>query len=146
MQAAEHAAGVVAEAASLAPARRCKSYQLDVRNSQRVEEVGDAVLADFDVVDVVVCNAGINRNKLAVTMSDSDWRDVIDTNLSGAFYVARHVLPTFLAQGRGRLIFLSSIARDGFSGQANYAASKAGLPASPAPLPRNMVARASPAT
>jgi NAD(P)-dependent dehydrogenase (short-subunit alcohol dehydrogenase family) len=60
-------------------------------------------------------------------MSDEDWRLVLDTNLSGSFFVARSFLPTFLAHGRGRFIFISSIAAGGLSGQANYAASKAGL-------------------
>jgi NAD(P)-dependent dehydrogenase (short-subunit alcohol dehydrogenase family) len=62
---------------------------------------------------------------MAATMPDEDWQAVIDTNLSGAFYVARHFLPALF--GGGRIVFVSSISRLGTSGQANYAASKAGL-------------------
>jgi len=62
-----------------------------------------------------------------VSMSDEEWRTVIDTNLTGAFYVCRQFLPTFLGGGFGRIILISSIGAHGVSGQANYAASKAGL-------------------
>ena len=60
-------------------------------------------------------------------MTDEEWDDVIGTNLSGTFYVMRAFLPIFLSNRKGRFISLSSIAKDGLSGQANYAASKAGL-------------------
>ncbi|MBN9161511.1 MAG: SDR family oxidoreductase [Myxococcales bacterium] len=118
---------VVEKERAIDTARVARAYALDVRDSKRVDEVGERVLADFDTVDVVVCNAGVNQNGLAVSMSDEDWKLAIDTNLSGAFYVSRHFLPTFLANGRGRFIHISSIAQTGLSGQVNYGASKAGL-------------------
>ncbi len=111
----------------VAPERKCKGYQLNVKNNDEVVNVADAVLDDFEDVDVVVNNAAINRNNLAFSMSDDEWDDVIGTNLSGSFYVIRAFLPTFLANRKGRFINISSIAFRGLSGQANYAASKSGL-------------------
>ena len=92
-----------------------------------MEETGDQVLADFEKIDVVVCNAGINRLNLLVQMSDEEWDDVLRTNLTGSFYVARYFLPSMMAQRFGRFILLSSIGYSGITGQANYCASKAGL-------------------
>ena len=110
-----------------APGVTCVAYQLDVRDSAGVERVGDQVLEDFGDVHVVVANAAITHAGLAFSTSDEDWRRVIDTNLTGAFFVARQFLPALLANGFGRLIFISSIAAGGMSGDAAYSASKAGL-------------------
>ena len=124
------------EAAAIEVAKQCqainpegvfKTYRLDVSNSAEVEAVGDRVLADFESIDVVIANAGINANNLVVSMSDEEWRSVIDTNLTGAFFVCRQFLPTFLAQRFGRFILMASLGTTGVSGQANYCASKAGL-------------------
>lgn len=123
----EQALQVVDHARRLRPEGRCRAYQLDVRDSAAVEKVGDQVLEEFAAVHVVVANAGVNVNKLAVSMSDEEWKTVIDTNLTGTFYVCRHFLSTFLGTGFGRIILISSIGAHGVSGQANYAASKAGL-------------------
>jgi NAD(P)-dependent dehydrogenase (short-subunit alcohol dehydrogenase family) len=114
-------------AAERFPGRRCRAYRLDVSRSEQVEQVGEDVLADFETVDVVVTSAAQNRQGLAFSLTDEDWHHVIETNLSGAFYVARQFLPTFLASKRGRFIHLSSISRDGMAGQIAYSASKAGL-------------------
>ena len=112
----------------IAPHRLCKGYQLDVSKPEQVAKVVEQVAKDFDdEIDAVVNNAGVNRNNLLFNMSDEEWHEVINTNLSGAFYVAREILPVFLAQRKGRFIHISSIAKDGISGQANYSASKAGL-------------------
>ncbi|MEI8257573.1 MAG: SDR family NAD(P)-dependent oxidoreductase, partial [Deltaproteobacteria bacterium] len=107
--------------------RVCKAYHLDVASSKEVESVGDEVNNDFETVDAVVCNAAINKDNLVFSMSDEEWGDVIQTNLTGSFYVVRQFLGGFLANRFGRFVFLSSIAQNGISGQANYAASKAGL-------------------
>lgn len=112
----EHASGSV-----------CRAYQLDIADSAAVERTVEEVLEDFGNVDAVVNNAAINRGGLAVSTSDEDWREVIDTNLSGTFYVCRQFLPAFLANGRGRFIHVSSIAANGMAGLSAYAASKAGL-------------------
>ena len=123
----EAADAVLKKAADLAPERKCLAYQLDVRSSDNVEEVGDRVLDDFDTVDVVVPNAGIAINGLAANMPDDEWQEVIDTNLTGSFYVVRQFLPTLIGNRGGRIILVSSMGRTGVSGQAAYAASKAGL-------------------
>ena len=106
---------------------RCAAYEMDVRSSAMVEQAADAVLADFGDVDVVVANAGVNRPALAASTTDDDWNVVLETNLTGAFFVARQFLPALLAKRFGRLIFVSSVAARGMAGQACYAASKAGL-------------------
>ncbi|MCC6523241.1 MAG: SDR family oxidoreductase [Polyangiaceae bacterium] len=121
------AESVAVKARDIAPKGRFKHYELDVRDSAAVERVGDTVLDDFGSVEVVVPNAGVNLNGLAAHMSDDDWRFVIDTNLTGSFFCARQFLPTMVANRFGRIVFVSSLGRAGVSGQANYAASKAGL-------------------
>jgi NAD(P)-dependent dehydrogenase (short-subunit alcohol dehydrogenase family) len=118
---------VVARAREIDPARRVRAYPLDVRSSAAVEEVGDHVIEEFETVDTLVANAGINLNGLVISMSDEEWQVVIDTNLTGTFYVCRQFLPTFLANGHGRIVIMSSLGHSGVSGQAGYAASKAGL-------------------
>ncbi|KDB06350.1 3-oxoacyl-(acyl-carrier-protein) reductase [Burkholderia sp. lig30] len=116
----EHARSIHADAA-------CKAYPLDVRDSAAVDAFADSVLRDFGTVDVVVSNAGVNRNALLMSMSDEEWSDVLEVNLTGAFHVARAFVPAMLEKRFGRFVFLSSLSRDGLSGQANYAATKAGL-------------------
>jgi len=118
---------LLSEAQEIAPNQTCKAYQLNIRNSDQVNEVVDQVIDDFETIDAVVNNAGINKNNLAFSMTDEEWQDVIDTNLSGTFYVMRAFLPLFLANKKGRFVTLSSLAKEGITGQANYSASKAGL-------------------
>lgn len=124
---ANAAQDVLKKAREIRPDGQYKAYKLDVSQSAEVEKVGEAVLEDFDTIDVVVANAGINRNNLLISMSDQEWHDVLDTNLSGAFYVCRFFLSTFLANRSGRFVLISSLGAGGVSGQGNYAASKAGL-------------------
>jgi 3-oxoacyl-[acyl-carrier protein] reductase len=121
------AQAVVEQASVLRGDVRCQAFQLDVRNSSDVERVGDAVLEAFGIVHAVVLNAAVTHAGLAFSTSDADWQTVLDTNLTGAFYVARQFLPELLANGWGRLIFVSSIAARGMAGDAAYCASKAGL-------------------
>ncbi len=126
-ESADRAQAILADAARTAPLCRCRADALDVRDSAAVDRVTDAVIEAFGGVEVVVVNAGITLNRLAATTSDEEWRAVIETNLSGAFYVCRSFLPAMLAEKFGRFILLSSISHRGVSGQAAYAASKAGL-------------------
>jgi len=123
----EAAEQTVALAADLAPERRCIPVQLDQRDPTSCEAFADAARDHLEAIDAVVCNAGINRDGLAFSMEDDAWREVIDTNLSGSFFVARAFLADLIACRRGRLVFVGSIAASGLSGQANYAASKAGI-------------------
>jgi 3-oxoacyl-[acyl-carrier protein] reductase len=118
---------VIAAARTDAPEATCVAYQLDVRDSAAVERVGDAVLETFDTVHVVVANAAVTHAGMAISTADDDWRAVLDTNLTGSFFVARQFLPAFLANGFGRFIFMSSIAANGMSGDVAYSASKAGM-------------------
>jgi len=110
-----------------APLARVRTWTLDVRDSKAVDRVADEVLMAFGGVDAVVPNAGISVNGLAYGLSDEDWNRVLDINLTGPFYVCRAFLPELLSRRRGRILLVSSIIAAGASGQAAYAASKAGL-------------------
>jgi NAD(P)-dependent dehydrogenase (short-subunit alcohol dehydrogenase family) len=124
---ADAAKKVLARAKDIAPKSKVLAYQCDQRSSANVEEVGDRVLDDFGDMNVVVPNAGININGLAANYDDEDWKTVIDTNLSGSFYVVRHFLGTMVANRFGRIIFVSSLGAYGVTGQSCYATTKAGL-------------------
>ncbi len=79
-------------------------------------------------IDILVNNAGITRDNLLLRMKDEEWRQVLATNLDGAFYMSREALPTMLRQRYGRIINIASVVGEmGNPGQTNYAASKAGL-------------------
>lgn len=127
VQAGDAARSVLERARAIAPKNKFSAYAMDQRSSAQVEEVGDRVLADFGDVHVVVPNAGTNINGLAANFSDDDWHTVIETNLSGSFWVARQFLPTMVANKFGRIVFISSLGAGGVTGQAAYSASKAGL-------------------
>lgn len=115
------------EAAALNPSVPVKSYQLDVKNPDQVEQVIEEAIKDFENIDGVVNNAAVVRNNAAALMSNDEWNEVIATNLTGPFYVCRTFLMHFISNRFGRIVNISSLAQDGCSGQANYAASKAGL-------------------
>lgn len=110
-----------------APTVRVLTLPLDVRDPDAVTAIGGQAEEALGGIDAVVCNAATNAVAPVPLMQDADWHTVIDTNLTGSFLVARHFVTGFLARRRGRLIFISSIASAGMSGQAAYAASKAGL-------------------
>jgi 3-oxoacyl-[acyl-carrier protein] reductase len=100
----------------------------DVTDQASVDAAFDAVEAQQGPVEVLVSNAGINRDGLLVRMTEDDFTDVIDTNLTGAFRVTRRAIKTMMRARHGRLIYVSSmVAMTGSGGQANYAASKSGL-------------------
>lgn len=104
-----------------------RAYRLNVADSSQVETVAEQAIDDFGDIHVVVNNAAIVKNNAAAFMGDDEWDTVIAANLSGPFYVIRAFLMHFLSNRFGRIINISSLAQDGCSGQANYAASKAGL-------------------
>ena len=102
--------------------------QLDVSSSQSVEDAFTLIESSWGVPEVIVCNAGKTKDALVMRMPDEDFADVVDTNLTGAFRVARRATKGLLKLKRGRLIFIGSVvALLGSAGQVNYAASKAGL-------------------
>jgi 3-oxoacyl-[acyl-carrier protein] reductase len=100
----------------------------DVTDPGAVETAFAEVEQAHGPVEVLVANAGITRDTLVLRMSEDDWGDVIDTNLSGSFRVAKRAAKGMLRQRRGRIIFISSVVGLlGSAGQVNYAASKSGL-------------------
>ena len=100
----------------------------DVKSSDSCKDIVAKVLEKFGKIDILVNNAGITRDKLVMQMDDDDWTSVIDTNLSGAFYMAREVSRIMLKARSGKIINISSvIGKMGNAGQANYASAKAGL-------------------
>jgi len=100
----------------------------DVRDGASVDEAFGKTEAAQGPVEVLVSNAGITRDRLLLMMGEQDFADVVDTNLAGAYRVARRAVRGMLRQRSGRLIFVSSvIGLLGAPGQANYAAAKAGL-------------------
>ncbi len=100
----------------------------DVTDTASVEAAFAAAEERHGPVEILVANAGITKDTLLLRMSEDDWASVLDTNLSGAFRVAKRASKSMLRARKGRLIFVSSVVGLlGSAGQANYAASKAGL-------------------
>jgi 3-oxoacyl-[acyl-carrier protein] reductase len=100
----------------------------EVTDSVSVDEAFTSVEAHQGPVEVLVANAGITRDTLLLRMSDDDWSEVLDTNLSGSFRVAKRAAKGMLRLRRGRIILISSVVGLlGSPGQVNYAASKSGL-------------------
>jgi len=105
-----------------------KAYAVDVADHVAVQKTGARILVDFGRVDILVNNAGVTRDGLSMRMSIEDWETVIDTNLKGAFSFIQAFMRPMIKQRSGRIINISSVAGlTGNAGQANYAASKAGL-------------------
>jgi 3-oxoacyl-[acyl-carrier protein] reductase len=100
----------------------------DVENSAAVQKNIEETAAKYGRLDVLVNNAGLNRDALSIRMSDDDWHKVLEANLFGVFACSRSAAKIMMKQRHGRIINLSSIvAFTGNVGQANYTASKAGL-------------------
>lgn len=107
---------------------RIFSVACDQTDSDAVDVAFAAIEAELGAVQVLVANAGITRDQLLLRMSDDDFTDVVNTNLNGAYRVARRAARPMLRARWGRLIFVSSVVGLlGSAGQVNYAASKAGL-------------------
>ena len=104
------------------------SIQCDVRNSAEVKAAVKKVIDKFGNVDLLVNNAGVSFSGLLQDMSDFDWQQVIDSNLTSAFYTSREVIPIFLQNSSGSIINISSMwGVTGASCEVAYSASKAGL-------------------
>lgn len=104
------------------------SVQLDVTSTESVDAAFALIEEKWGTPEIVVCNAGITKDTLSMRMSDEDFADVIDANLTGAFRTARRATKGLLKLKRGRLIFIGSVVGlSGSAGQVNYSASKAGL-------------------
>jgi 3-oxoacyl-[acyl-carrier protein] reductase len=107
---------------------KAKSYCCNGASYSAVEELVEEVIKDFGSIDVLVNNAGITRDNLILRMSEEQWDEVMNTNLKSVFNFTKHVSKIMLKQKYGSIINLTSIVGErGQAGQANYAASKAGI-------------------
>jgi 3-oxoacyl-[acyl-carrier protein] reductase len=105
-----------------------KAYALDVSSEESIRTAAKAVLADHGAVHILVNNAGITKDGLALRMKLADFDDVLRTNLTGAFLLTQAVISSMMKARWGRVINITSVVGEtGAAGQANYAASKAGL-------------------
>ncbi len=108
--------------------RRARSIQADVRDPEAADGVVKQALEAFGKVDILVNNAGITRDDLIMRMSVEAWRDVLETNLFGAFYMTKAVTRPMLKARAGRIVNITSVSgQAGQTGQANYSSAKAGL-------------------
>ena len=105
-----------------------EGYKLNVTNVESCKDLFDYVISTYGKVDILVNNAGITRDALTRKMTDDQWDLVIDVNLKGVFNLTRYVGPSMQANGGGSIINISSVVGEyGNIGQANYAATKAGV-------------------
>jgi 3-oxoacyl-[acyl-carrier protein] reductase len=105
-----------------------KSVQMDVTSEQSVDSAFASIEEQWGIPEIIVANAGITKDTLVLRMSEEDFTSVIDTNLTGAFRVAKRATKGLLKLKQGRLIFIGSVVGGvGAAGQVNYSASKAGL-------------------
>jgi 3-oxoacyl-[acyl-carrier protein] reductase len=130
-------AAIVAEGGKALP------VPLDVADRASVEAAFDAILKAHGRLDHLVNNAGITRDNLVLRMKTEDWKDVLDTNLTGVFFCTQAALRPMLKQRAGRIVSVTSVVGlTGNPGQANYAASKAGIVGFTKSVAREVASRA----
>ncbi len=123
---AEKAKALETELASLDV--KAKGYQSDAANNKACEELVNAVVAEFGTVDILVNNAGITRDGLLMRMTEQQWDEVMNANLKSVFNLTKAIQRPMLKQKKGSIINMTSVVGiKGNAGQANYAASKAGI-------------------
>ena len=111
-----------------ATGRTLASKEVDITNTTATEKACEEVATEFGQIDILVNNAGITRDRLLVRMSEQEWDTVMAVNLKGTFNTIRVVARTMMRQRRGKIVNIGSVVGlMGNAGQANYAASKAGL-------------------
>jgi 3-oxoacyl-[acyl-carrier protein] reductase len=104
------------------------AVQVDVRDAERVQAAFDEIERELGPVEILVNNAGVTRDRLLIRMSEQDWYEVVQTNLSGVFRCTKRAIPGMLRNRWGRVISIGSVAGAlGNPGQANYSAAKAGV-------------------
>jgi len=136
----EAGAAKIREALSAFPG--CDGRMLDVTDGAAGDALVDAIAKEQGGLHVLVNNAGITRDTLAMRMKDDDWDAVLDTNLKGVFRMSRSVLRTMMKQRYGRIISITSVVgASGNPGQANYAAAKAGVAGMTRALARELGSR-----
>ncbi len=108
--------------------KAAQAFACDIADETQVNAAFDAVLKGLGRLDILVNNSGVTKDGLVLRMSDDQWNEVVDTNLKGTFHCCRAVARTMLKQKSGRIVNLTSVVGVmGNAGQANYAASKAGV-------------------
>jgi 3-oxoacyl-[acyl-carrier protein] reductase len=118
------------------------AFALDVASEESIKTAAKAILERFGKVEILVNNAGITRDTLALRMKRDDWDSVLSTNLTGAFLLTQALLSPMLRNRWGRIVNITSVVgRTGQAGQANYAASKAGLIGLTRSLARELASR-----
>jgi 3-oxoacyl-[acyl-carrier protein] reductase len=137
-------AGTDAIAAKIAElGGRGKGALLNVRQTEQIEALIESVMQSYGKLSILVNNAGVTHDTLAMRMHDQQWDEVIDTNLSGASRLSRSVIRGMIKARHGRIINISSVVgSSGNAGQANYAAAKAGLEGMTRALARELGSRA----
>ena len=119
-----------------------RGRSLDVNDGPAIEALIDEIVKAFGAIHVLVNNAGVTRDNLAMRMKDDDWDAVIDTNLKAVFRLSRAVVRPMMKQRYGRIISITSVVgASGNAGQANYAASKAGVAGMTRALARELGSR-----
>ncbi len=114
--------------AELGTAENIKAYQSDAASYESAETLVKEVIADFGRIDILINNAGITQDNLMLRMNEEAWDAVIQTNLKSVFNLTKHIMRPMLKQRAGSIINMSSVVGVfGNAGQANYAASKAGI-------------------
>jgi 3-oxoacyl-[acyl-carrier protein] reductase len=127
---------------ALAAFAGCDGRTLNVTDGAAADALVDAIVKEHGGVQVLVNNAGITRDTLAMRMKDDDWDAVLDTNLKGVFRMSRAVMRPMMKQRYGRIISITSVVgAAGNPGQANYAASKAGVAGMTRALARELGSR-----
>jgi 3-oxoacyl-[acyl-carrier protein] reductase len=134
--------GAAAIGEALAAFPGCRGACLNVTDPAGVDALVDAVVKEHGALHVLVNNAGITRDTLALRMKDEDWDAVLDTNLKAVFRMARAVMRPMMKQRHGRIINITSVVgASGNPGQANYAAAKAGVAGMTRALARELGSR-----
>jgi 3-oxoacyl-[acyl-carrier protein] reductase len=135
-------AGAAKIRVALAAFEGCNGRVLNVTQSGAADTLVDAIVKEFGGIQVLVNNAGITRDNLAMRMKDDDWDAVIETNLKGVFRMSRAVMRSMMKQRYGRIISITSVVgASGNAGQANYAAAKAGVAGMTRALARELGSR-----
>jgi 3-oxoacyl-[acyl-carrier protein] reductase len=128
--------------AALAAYPGCRGANLNVNDGAAAEALMDSIIKEHGAVHVLVNNAGITRDTLAMRMKDDDWDAVLDTNLKAVFRMSRCVMRPMMKQRYGRIISITSVVgASGNPGQANYAAAKAGVAGMTRALARELGSR-----